>query len=266
MRVRGHHLAALVAATLVLGACGPHVIRAPEEQRSEGPRSEGPHRVRVRRLLVAYAGATGAGSAVTRDREEARERAAMIAGMAREGQLSFRELVTEYGDPPPDDDDRNRIRLVLPSTQDLSEVEVETALELRVGQVSSPVETTAGYVLLLRESDEDAPEQLTSIGARHILIQFAGAEGAARTVTRSREDALALAHQIAEAARAEDADWRALHQEYSDEEGHNGGDLGIFGRGEMVPAFERAAFRLDVDEISEPIESQFGFHIIQRTR
>lgn len=264
MRVRPHHW--LVAAALVLGACGPHVIRAPDAERSDGPRSEGPHRVRVRRLLVAYAGATGAGDAVTRSREEARERAAMLAGMAREGQLSFRELISEYGDTPPDDDDRDRIRLVMPNTQDLSEVEVEAALDLRVGQVSSPVETTAGYVLILRETDEDTPAQITTIGARHILIQFAGAEGASHSVTRSRDEALALAHQIAEAARAEDADWRALHGEYSDEEGHDGGDLGIFGRGEMVPSFERAAFRLDVDEISEPIESQFGFHIIQRTR
>jgi len=256
----------LVAVALALGACGPHVIRAPEDERSEGPRAEGPHRVRVRRLLVAYAGATGAADAITRSREEARERASMIAGMAREGQQSFQELVSSYGDAPPDDDDRNRIRLVMPSTQDLSEVEVETALRLRVGQVSSPVETTAGYVLLRRETDEEQAAQVSTIGARHILIQFAGAEGASRSVTRSRDEALARAHPSAEAARAEDADWRALHQEYSDEEGHNGGDLGIFGRGEMVPSFERAAFRLDVDEISDPIESEYGFHIIQRTR
>lgn len=46
--------------------------------------------------------------------------------------------------------------------------------------------------------------------------------------------------------------------------GQRGGDLGEFGRGRMVPAFEEAAFALAVNEVSPPVRTQFGYHLIQR--
>jgi foldase protein PrsA len=63
------------------------------------------------------------------------------------------------------------------------------------------------------------------------------------------------------------AKFEDVAKEYSTDPGskEKGGDLGFFGPGKMDPAFEEAAYKLDVNKISEPVKSQFGFHIIMVT-
>lgn len=83
----------------------------------------------------------------------------------------------------------------------------------------------------------------------------------------TRGDTLASL-QRAERVRAElagGADFAEVAKRESSDEGskENGGDLGTFGRGQMVPAFEAAAFALPVGEISQPVLSPFGYHVIQ---
>jgi peptidyl-prolyl cis-trans isomerase D len=61
------------------------------------------------------------------------------------------------------------------------------------------------------------------------------------------------------------ADFAQVAQRESADPGSaaQGGDLGTFGRGQMVPAFEQAAFSLPVGQVSEPVETPFGYHLIQ---
>ena len=64
---------------------------------------------------------------------------------------------------------------------------------------------------------------------------------------------------------AEGISFEQLAQDFSIcPSGRSGGDLGEFGRGSMVEAFETAAFALKDGEVSAPVRTQFGFHLIQR--
>jgi peptidyl-prolyl cis-trans isomerase D len=97
--------------------------------------------------------------------------------------------------------------------------------------------------------------------ARHILIAVpAGADEAAEAEARAE------AEDVLTRLRA-GADFAALAKEHSDDPGSSGtgGDLGWVERGVMVPAFEEAAFALERDALSDPVRTDFGFHIIQVT-
>lgn len=116
---------------------------------------------------------------------------------------------------------------------------------------------------------EDIPqaEAPDEISASHILISYQGATRADAKITRTKEEAKTRAGEALAKARAEGADFVALAKEYSDgPSGPNGGDLGAFGKGAMAQPFEEAAFKLKVGEISDVVETDFGFHVIKRTK
>ncbi len=108
-----------------------------------------------------------------------------------------------------------------------------------------------------------------TVTARHILIRMTGSAVPLKEGEKdlSDDEALAKAKDI-RAKLVAGGDFAELAKAESDDAGSgaNGGVLGDFTRGRMVPQFEEAAFALKVDEISEPVKTQFGYHIIQVTK
>jgi len=103
-----------------------------------------------------------------------------------------------------------------------------------------------------------------SIRASHILISYEGAEKA--TSTRTKEEAKGLIGDLDKKAKAGD-DFEELAKAYSDcPTAENGGDLGFFKKGRMVKPFEDAAFALEPGQVSDVVETKFGFHVIKRTQ
>ena len=103
------------------------------------------------------------------------------------------------------------------------------------------------------------------LSAAHILIMHVGSQRAPSDISRSKSDALALAKKIAQQAKEPGADFAALARNYSDGPSKSkGGDLGTFAPGDMVPEFSAATQKLEVGQISDPVETSFGYHIIKR--
>jgi len=88
---------------------------------------------------------------------------------------------------------------------------------------------------------------MQNVHARHILVS-------------TQETAIDLKNQLSEGA-----DFAQLAKQHSSCPSKNsGGDLGMFGRGQMVKPFEDAAFGTPVGQVSQPVQTQFGWHLIER--
>lgn len=250
----------VLAFLLACAACAHTPETAPAtvaDEPVQAIQAPAPELIAIRVLLVAEGGESG------RTQAQAEQRAAMLSQMARQGDR-LSDLVVSYSDRPGVAEDRGMFRLRTADPAPFDAAVVNAALPLSVGGISDPVRVAGGYLVL--ERLPDPPVGPDRIAARHILISFAGSRSEVSGVTRSEADALALAERVAKQAREPNADFIALAREFTDEPGgkERGGDLGKFGRGQMVPPFERAAFALGVGEVSGVVQSPFGFHIIQR--
>ena len=117
----------------------------------------------------------------------------------------------------------------------------------------------------LKKAYEDNKKEYEQVKARHILIAFKGSPAAQKS-KKSLTDAEAKAK--AEELRKKlvaGASFAELAKKESDdiESGKNGGDLGAFGRGQMVPEFEQAVFNAKPGEITPVVKTQFGYHVVQ---
>ncbi|MGH7444352.1 MAG: peptidylprolyl isomerase [Longimicrobiales bacterium] len=119
------------------------------------------------------------------------------------------------------------------------------------------VDTMINDSVLLAEFQRRQPN--AQVRARHVLFRLPP-----NATDTQRDSVVALARQVREQA-VNGADFAALAREHSEDPGSaaQGGDLGFFGRGQMVGPFEDAAFALEPGQVSDLVETPYGFHVIK---
>jgi len=183
-------------------------------------------------------------------------RAARAAERARAGE-DFAALARELSDAP----DRNQTggQLGLRGADRYPGLFIEATQALRVGGIAGPVRSGAGFHVLkvVEKREAGLPGMtVTQSRARHILLRTS----AALSESAARERLADFRRRIL----AGQADFATLARENSqDGSAPDGGDLGWANPGQFVPEFEDAMNRLNPGQISEPLVSRFGLHLIQ---
>jgi hypothetical protein len=119
------------------------------------------------------------------------------------------------------------------------------------------------FVKAKEKEEGDTPEE---VQASHILISYKGADRADADISRSKEEAKAEAEKIRKLIVDDGKDFAEMAKTHSDgPSSTKGGDLGKFKFEVMAKPFSEAAFALGIDEVSEVVETGFGFHVIKRT-
>jgi peptidyl-prolyl cis-trans isomerase C len=126
-------------------------------------------------------------------------------------------------------------------------------------EVISKIKVTEKEAKAYYEKNPDLFKSPEQIKARHILIQVPK-EAPDEEKKKLKEKALEVLKKVKAGE-----DFTKLAGEFSDDPGtkSKGGELGFFSKGSMVPAFEQAAFALKPGEVSELVETEFGFHVIK---
>lgn len=174
------------------------------------------------------------------------------------------QVISIKGQFPSEDDFREQLRaegLTLTGLKEQYRDEIYKQLlkeKLIQSKLARILVSTGDVKNFYEENIDNLPEKPAGIRMSHILISI---QPGASTV-----DSLYNYAQLIRDKAEGGEDFALLAKTYSDDpSGENGGDLGWFARGEMVPEFEKAAFGLQLGRISEVVRSQFGFHVIKAT-
>jgi parvulin-like peptidyl-prolyl isomerase len=208
-------------------------------------------------IVVSYKGAAHAKPGITRSKSEAEKRARGLLAKLQTG-VNFGELAKGESDAP-SSAPRGGVMGTFAKAEwpDLHEALRDPLFALGVGQTApQPVDADYGYVIVRR-----CPVQKAH--GRHILVRYKGAKNA-EGVTRNKSEAQKRANELLAKLQA-GADFAELAKtESEDGSAARGGDIGSRGRGLLALPFEQALFALKPGERSGVVESEFGFHIIER--
>jgi peptidyl-prolyl cis-trans isomerase SurA len=187
--------------------------------------------------------------------ETLRQRAQMVAERARAG-ADFAALAREFSDAP---DKQQGGNMGLKAAERYPALFVNATRVVNVDGTAGPVRSPAGFHILkvLDKQIAGLPDpNIEQTRARHILLR--------PTAQRTEAQALALMQELRQKIVSGQADFAALAREYSqDGSAKEGGDLGWSVPGMFVPEFDEAMNRLGVGDVSSPVVSRFGVHLIQ---
>ncbi|WP_027633484.1 peptidylprolyl isomerase [Clostridium hydrogeniformans] len=155
-----------------------------------------------------------------------------------EQMISF-ELMYNYGKELGTDSSEEYLNQVEKAKKDL-------LTQIVIGNELSKVEISDDEAEKYYNDNKENFKEMEQVQAKHILVE-------------TEEEANEVAKKIAEGLSFEEA----AQSHSSCPSSQNGGDLGFFTRGRMVPEFEEAAFKLNLGEVSAPVQTQFGFHLIK---
>jgi len=187
----------------------------------------------------------------------AAEKKAKEAMWASWGKTDFATLVTKYSEDTKSINNGGNIGFI---TAEIYPEIYKWAQGHKVGDVSRElIKSFDGLNVAKIISEKDGDKQVT---ASHILICYQGAEGC--TGQLSKEDAKTKIEELKKEATP--ANFTELAKKNSTEPGaaERGGDLGAFSKGQMVPEFEKVAFEMPVNTISDVVETKFGYHLIYK--
>ena len=129
----------------------------------------------------------------------------------------------------------------------LKQLEKDLLTQMAINKVLSDVTITDEDAKKFYDENKDQFAQKEAVSAKHILVD--------------NEEKF---KEIMEKINNNEITFEEAAKQYSNcPSGQQGGDLGMFNRGMMVPEFEEAAFTLDINEVSEPVKTQFGYHLIK---
>jgi len=146
-------------------------------------------------------------------------------------------------------------------TEDEVRMQISRGLAIRAlieQQIASKIVITDAETKAYYDGNPQMFKQPAQVKASHILIKVdAGADEAKKAEARKKIEAV-------QQKIKDGGDFAELAKEYSEGPSNTrGGDLGFFRRGQMVKPFEDAAFAMKVDEVSEIVETRFGYHLIK---
>jgi peptidyl-prolyl cis-trans isomerase SurA len=220
-------------------------------EKSKGPRASGNAEINLGMILIAVP-ENSPESTISALAQRAQD----VAARARRGE-PFAELAKTHSEAF--DKGTKGGEMGLRSTERYPELFVQAVQNLRVNDIAGPVRSGAGFHILKLLERRDPPPQgltVTQTRARHILLR-AGP-------SMSREQAVAQLAEVRKQIVAGRVSFQRAAQDISqDGSASQGGDLGWTGPGQFVPEFEQVMNSLAPGQVSDPLVSRFGVHIIE---